>query len=392
MLYRDAGTTGESLSLQGLGCMRFTSHAGIIDQAKAETVLSRALERGINYFDTAYTYPGNEACLGRFLAKGNRGRMLVATKLPHYQCASSADFDRIFDEELARLQTDHVDFYLMHMITSLTSWQRVREMGVEDWIARQRASGRIRHVGFSFHGGIADFKQVVDAYPWEFCQIQLNYLDAHAQAGLEGLRYAARRGLPVIIMEPLRGGRLAVGLPEGARRAFAAVDPNLSPAGWGLQWLFDQPEVTCVLSGMNEVSQVDENCDLASRVAAGSLSAEQLAAYDAAIEAIRAVERVGCTGCGYCMPCPHGVDIPSCFRAWNAAASDGWVRGFSDYVMTTSLKAQPANAGKCVGCGRCARRCPQHIAIPQELARVRRGFEGVPYAAVMRFKGLKFKV
>jgi predicted aldo/keto reductase-like oxidoreductase len=215
MLYRDAGTTGESLSLQGLGCMRFTSHAGIIDQAKAETVLSRALERGINYFDTAYTYPGNEACLGRFLAKGNRDRMLVATKLPHYQCTSSADFDRIFDEELARLQTDHVDFYLMHMITSLTSWQRVREMGVEDWIARQRASGRIRHVGFSFHGGIADFKQVVDAYPWEFCQIQLNYLDAHAQAGLEGLRYAARRGLPVIIMEPLRGGRLAVGLPRG---------------------------------------------------------------------------------------------------------------------------------------------------------------------------------
>lgn len=392
MLYREAGSADTKVSQLGLGCMRFKKHAGVIDQAAAEEVMEAALAGGINYFDTAYAYAGNEECLGRFIAKGNRDRFYLATKLPHYQCKSAADFDRMFDEELRRLQTDHVDFYLIHMLTSLTSWQRAVDMGIEEFIAERKASGQIRRIGFSFHGGVDDFMQVVDAYPWDFCQIQLNYLDANAQAGLKGLHHAARKGLPVIVMEPLRGGRLAGQLPPGAQRLLTATEPRQSAASWGLQWLYNLPEVTCVLSGMNEVAQVEENCELAGRVGAGSLSANQMAVYHRVIDEIKKTEKVGCTGCGYCMPCPHGVDIPSCFRAYNDSFADKWMSGFQEYLMTTSFKAEPANAGRCVGCGRCETRCPQRIPIHSEMVNVRKRLEGFRYKTVMRFKGFGFKV
>lgn len=392
MQYRQAGATGESISLQGLGCMRFKKRGPVIDRDAADRVMSEAIERGINYFDTAYAYAGNEECVGRFLSHGHRDQVLLATKLPHYQCTSVADFDRIFDEELSRLKTDHIDFYLMHMLTSATSWQRIVEMGIEDWIEARRASGQIAHIGFSFHGGAADFQQVVDAYPWEFCQIQLNYLDAHAQAGLEGLRYAANTGLPVIIMEPLRGGRLADKLPRGAQAVIDGAEPHRDAAAWGLRWLYDLPEVTCVLSGMNEVEQVQENCALADEASPGMLTDAERAVYDRIVREIEKTEKVGCTGCGYCMPCPHGVDIPTCFRCYNTAASEGWANGFSSYIMNTSLKAQPSNAGLCVKCGRCEKKCPQQIPIREKLDEVKKSLEGVPYRLVSRFKGVKYKV
>lgn len=396
MQYRSTERITEKVSLLGYGCMRFSRKAGFIDQEKAERELELALERGVTYFDTAYTYSGSEEALGKFIARGgNRERMLIATKVPHYTCKSAGDFERIFNEQLKRLNTDYVDFYLMHMLTSLDSWNRCVSLGVEDWIAQKKASGQIRHIGFSYHGGREDFPKIIDAYDWDFCQIQLNYLDAGSQAGLDGLFYAAEHGLGVIIMEPLRGGKLANDLPAGAQRVFKKANearaqagkPALSCAQWGLQWLFDLPEVTCVLSGMNSIEQVEENCAVADAALPHSLSPEEDAAYDAAIDEIRAVEKVPCTGCGYCMPCAKGIDIPTCFRNYNLRFSEGWYSGFSTHIMTTALTADPKSASLCIKCGKCAKHCPQHIDIPSEMENVAKALEGPIYRLVKRFKG-----
>lgn len=392
MQYRKAGDTGLELSLIGLGGMRFPKKGAGIDQEATERLLQAALDNGINYFDTAYLYPGSEEAIGKFVAKGHRDEMVIATKLPHYRCKDREDFDRFFDKELERLQTDHVDFYLMHMLTDLTSWQRVKNFGIEEWIAEKKATGAIRHIGFSYHGGKEGFKEIVDDYPWEFCQIQCNYQDADAQAGTEGLEYAAARNIPVIIMEPLRGGKLVDKLPEAAKRIFENTEPHQSPAAWGLSWLFNRPEVTCVLSGMNELAQIEENCKIASRVVPGSLSKDELAVYERALTEIHRAEKVGCTGCGYCMPCPHGVDIPACFEAYNTKSREGWFEALKLYIMTTSLKEHPSNASLCVGCGRCEKLCPQEIPIRHMLKCTTKALEGPSYKIAVKGKGLFFKV
>ena len=325
--------------------------------------------------------------------------MLIATKVPHYTCTSIDDFERIFNEQRKRLNTDYVDFYLMHMITSIESWERCVELGVPEWLAQKQAAGQIRRVGFSYHGGREDFPRIVDAYDWDIAQIQLNYLDAGSQAGLDGLFYAAARGLGVVIMEPLRGGKLANNLPPGAKRVFqqanaaraAAGKPELSFAQWGFQWLFDLPEVMCVLSGMNSTEQIEENCAIAESALPHSLGAEDDAAYDAAIAEIRAVDKVPCTGCGYCMPCVKGIDIPTCFRNYNQRFAEGWISGFSAHIMTVGLAAEPKSASLCIKCGKCAKRCPQHIDIPTEMERVAKMYEGPIYRGVQRFKGLYWK-
>ena len=388
MQYRTAPKIDDQLSLLGYGCMRFSRKGGRIDQEKVERELQLALDAGVNYFDTAYIYPGSEEALGKFAAKnGNRERMLIASKMPHYLCKSLADFDRILDEELARLQTDHIDYYLMHMLTSLDNWQRCADLGVPEWIERKKAEGKIRRIGFSYHGGREDFARIVDADPWEFCQIQLNYLDARSQAGMDGLYYAAEAGLPVIIMEPLRGGRLAGDLPSAAKQVFqeanaqrvAAGQGELSLASWAFRWLYNLPEVTCVLSGMNDVSQVQENCALAAESLPGALTPGEGEVYDRVVEAIRATEKVPCTGCGYCMPCPKGIDIPTCFRALNARCSEGFMPGMMAYIQNTTLTPEPKNAGLCIKCGKCAKHCPQHIDIPGQMDEVKRIMEGPIY-------------
>ena len=395
MLYRTQGKDTE-LSLLGYGCMRFSKKGGRIDQEKTERELARALELGVNYFDTAYIYPGCEEALGLFAAKNdNRSRMLIATKMPHYTCKTIDDYERIFNEQLERLKTDYIDYYLIHMLTSIDSWNRCVSMGVPEWIEQKKREGKIRRIGFSYHGGREDFKRICDAYDWEFTQIQLNYLDAGAQAGTEGLLYAASRGLPVIIMEPLRGGRLASGLAPAAKQVFEQYDilhdTHTSLAAWGLQWLFNLPEVTCVLSGMNDIAQVEENCALASTVEAGSLSEDVLDVYECAIEEIRKTEKVGCTGCGYCLPCPMGIDIPTCFRCYNTRASEGWFPAMWGYIQSTALTAKPKNAGLCIGCGKCAKHCPQHIDIPTEMKNAAKALENPIFKLVKRFKGVYWK-
>jgi len=380
MQYRNNPRNGDALSALGFGCMRFTRRGGAIDQEKADRELALALEKGVNYFDTAYLYPGSEACLGSFMARYNcRDRIRVATKLPQYRVNKPGDLNRFFDEELARLQTDHVDYYLMHMLNDAGSWQRLCGLGIREWVAAKKACGAIRNIGFSFHGGTLQFKALVDAFDWDFCQIQFNYMDEHSQAGIDGLDYAHEKGLPVIIMEPLRGGRLAGGLPPAARKAFEAARPDRSPADWGLRWLWNHPQVTVVLSGMNDVSQVEENCRVASEALPGSLTDQELAVYDRVLEAIHRSVRVGCTGCGYCQPCPRGVDIPTCFAAHNASYADGLVNGMREYLMCTTLRKVRSNAGLCVKCGKCEQHCPQHIPIRERLDDVKRRLENPLY-------------
>ena len=380
MQYRTNPKNGDALSALGFGCMRFTKRGGGIDQEKANREMALALEKGVNYFDTAYIYPGSEVCLGQFMkAYSCRERVRVATKLPHYRINRAADIDRFFDEELSRLQTDYVDYYLMHMLNDAKSWQRLCDMGIQEWIAERKAAGQIRNIGFSFHGGTLQFKALVDAFDWDFCQIQFNYMDEHSQAGIDGLNYAHEKGLPVIIMEPLRGGRLAGSLPQAARREFEAADPGRSPADWGLRWVWNHPQVTVVLSGMNDVSQVEENCRIASESLPGTLTDDELKVYDRALAAIRRSMKVGCTGCGYCQPCPRGVDIPTCFAAYNVSFSDGFATGMREYLMCTTLRKVRSNAGLCVKCGKCEQHCPQHIPIRDRLDDVKRRLENPIY-------------
>ncbi len=376
MQYRVNQKNGDRLSVLGFGCMRFTRKGTAIDQEKAEREMALAVERGVNYFDTAYLYSGSEVCLGTFLKKyGCRDKINIATKLPQYYIKKPGDAERYFQEELERLQTDRVDYYLMHMLNDPDSWQRLCGLGLKEWIAEKKASGQIRNIGFSFHGGTVKFKALLDAYDWDFCQIQFNYMDEHAQAGIEGLRYAHEKGIPVVIMEPLRGGRLVNQLPAAAKREFSDRPEGWSPAEWGLRWIWNHKEVNVVLSGMNDTAQVEENTRIAGEAEPGHLKEDQLAVYDRVLEKINAAIKVGCTGCGYCQPCPKGVDIPGCFSAYNHSYTDGYAVGFKEYFMCTTLRGTRTNASLCVKCGKCEQHCPQGLPIRKELDNVKKRLE-----------------
>ena len=369
---------GNPISVLGYGCMRFTQAAGKIDIAKTEKEILEAFHGGVNYFDTAYIYPGSEAALGEILARnGIREQVNIATKLPHYLLKKPEDLDRCFSEELRRLKTDHVDYYLMHMLTDTKTWQRLEGLGIVQWLAEKKASGQIRQVGFSYHGNSDMFCKLLDIYDWDFCQIQYNYLDENSQAGATGLHRAAEKGLPVIIMEPLRGGRLTNTLPASAKKIIAHT--SLTPAQFAFRWLWDQTEVTCVLSGMNSLDMIKENLATAQITRPGILTPEDRAVYAKVIAAINENMKVGCTGCRYCMPCPKGVDIPGTFAAYNRMASDGYWKALTEYFMITGVRKDYTGPGNCIGCGKCEQHCPQHLPIRQELKNARKALEGIPY-------------
>ena len=369
---------GNPISVLGYGCMRFTQAAGKIDIAKTEKEILEAFHGGVNYFDTAYIYPGSEAALGEILARnGIREQVNIATKLPHYLLKKPEDLDRCFSEELRRLKTDHVDYYLMHMLTDTKTWQRLEGLGIVQWLAEKKASGQIRQVGFSYHGNSDMFCKLLDIYDWDFCQIQYNYLDENSQAGATGLHRAAEKGLPVIIMEPLRGGRLTNTLPASAKKIIAHT--SLTPAQFTFRWLWDQKEVTCVLSGMNSLDMVKENLATAQVTNPGSLTPEDRAVYAKVVAAINENIKVGCTGCRYCMPCPKGVDIPGTFAAYNRMASDGYWKALTEYFMITGVRKDYTGPGNCIGCGKCEQHCPQHLPIRQELKNAQKALEGIPY-------------
>lgn len=390
MNYRENPKNKNKLSILGYGCMRFTKRGGVTDQQKAESELLYALEAGVNYFDTAYIYPGSEAALGKFLSKGYRDKVNIATKLPHYLIKSYDDIEKYFQIQLSRLQTDYIDYYLMHMLSDITKWEKLKKLGIEQWIQDKKKSGQIKNIGFSFHGGTNSFIELVDAYDWDFCQIQFNYMDEHSQAGLKGLKYASSKNLAVIIMEPLKGGRLANNLPKEAQKLFLSAEPKRSPAEWGLRWVMNHPEVTVVLSGMNDMSQIKENVALANEIKPNSMSAEELDLIKKVKKVINEKTKVPCTGCAYCMPCPNGVDIPVCFKSYNDIYSDSWFVGFKEYIMCTTLRADPSNASKCVKCGRCEQKCPQGIKIINELQNVKKKLENPIYKIAKKVTRKRF--
>lgn len=379
MLYRTNPKNQDQLSILGYGCLRYSKKGTGIDQAKAEEEMRIAIEHGVNYFDTAYTYGGSEVCLGKFLAKGWRDKVNIATKLPHYYVKETGDMERFFTEQLNRLQTDHVEYYLLHMLNDTEAWERLKNLGIKEWIAEKKKKGQIENIGFSFHGSTENFLKILEVYHWDFCQIQYNYLDEHSQAGKRGLKRAHEKGMPVIIMEPLRGGRLVQGLPKTAVKMLEQEKPKRSPAEWGLRWLWDQPEVTVVLSGMNDAAQVEENVRIASEAEPGCMNDHDRDVIEKLKTEINRCMKVPCTGCSYCMPCPAGVDIPGCFAAYNIRYTDSWYQGMKTYIMCTTLKTNPTNASKCLKCGKCEQHCPQNISIREELAQVKKHMENPIY-------------
>ena len=376
---------GNELSILGFGCMRFPQKMGRIDMEETEREIMTAYQAGVNYYDTAYIYPGSEAALGEIFERNNiREKVYIATKLPHYLIKSVADMDKLFTEELRRLRTDYVDYYLMHMLTDTDTWNRLKSLGIEEWITQKKASGAIRQIGFSYHGNSEMFCNLVDAYDWDFCQIQYNYMDEHSQAGRRGLYHAHEKGIPVIIMEPLRGGKLVNRLPDTAKKIFEEYKIKRTPAQWAFRWLWNQPEITVVLSGMNSDEMVRDNIQTASTVEVGELGEDEEQMLKQVVAAINAKMKVGCTGCGYCMPCPKGVDIPGTFAAYNRRYAEGKFWSFVDYVMCTTLRKNSTAASNCVGCGKCEKHCPQHIEIRKNLKDAQKELETPLYKVVRK--------
>ena len=371
---------GNQISQLGYGCMRFTKKGGSADYEKAEAEVLRAIELGVNYFDTAYIYPGNEECLGKILANNHvREKINIATKLPQYMIKTKAAIDKTFEEELRRLRTDYIDYYLMHMFTDIQEWENIKALGIEDWIKEHKANGSIRQIGFSYHGDTDMFLKILDAYDWDFCQIQYNYMDEHSQAGRKGLMAAAEKGIPVIIMEPLRGGKLVNQLPEEALTLMKDSERAYSAAEWGLRWLWDQPEVTCILSGMNSMEMVEENIRIASEVEAGQFTDLDFELIENVKNIIRQKEKVGCTGCRYCMPCPKGVDIPGIFHYYNLTALQKKSSARFEFARNLGIRQEPVFASQCIGCGKCEKHCPQHINIREKLKEADRELRPLPY-------------
>ena len=371
---------GNQISQLGYGCMRFTKKGGSADYEKAEAEVLRAIELGVNYFDTAYIYPGNEECLGKILANNHvREKINIATKLPQYMIKTKAAIDKTFEEELRRLRTDYIDYYLMHMFTDIQEWENIKALGIEDWIKEHKANGSIRQIGFSYHGDTDMFLKILDAYDWDFCQIQYNYMDEHSQAGRKGLMAAAKKGIPVIIMEPLRGGKLVNQLPKEALTLMKDSERAYSAAEWGLRWLWDQPEVTCILSGMNSMEMVEENIRIASEVEAGQFTESDFELIENVKSIIRQKEKVGCTGCRYCMPCPKGVDIPGIFHYYNLTALQKKSSARFEFARNLGIRQEPVFASQCIGCGKCEKHCPQHINIREKLKEADRELRPLPY-------------
>lgn len=375
MVYRE-NYGKDNLSVLGFGCMRFPKKGNGFDMEEITREIVYAIENGVNYFDTAYIYPGSEEALGTVLARTSlRDKINIASKMPHYMARTMEELEKRFNEQLSRLQTDHIDYYLMHMLPDVTVWKQLKDRGIEKWIEEKKRSGAIKRIGFSYHGNSEMFINLLHSYDWDFAQIQYNYMDEHSQAGRTGLMEAANMGIPVIIMEPLRGGRLVNNIPREAENAFKASGRGWSSAEWAFRWLWNQPQVSVVLSGMNSMDMLKENVRIASQMQPESLTADDFAVFEKAKEAINGKLRVNCTGCSYCVPCPMGVDIPGAFRCYNVSYTDNYIVGIKEYYMCSALKKDTSLASQCVGCGKCEQKCPQGIHISNELKNVRKRFE-----------------
>lgn len=391
MLYREMGKTGDKVSILGYGCMRFPTKNTRIDEERTEKQIISAIENGVNYFDTAYIYPNSETVLGKILSKGYRDKVMIATKLPPFMVHARKDMDTVLNTQLKRLQTNHVDYYLMHALNSMEGWLRIKNLGVEEFLLKAKEDGKINRIGFSYHGDPKQFKEIVDDYPWDFCQIQYNYMDENVQAGKEGLIYAASKGIGVSVMEPLRGGLLANKMPPQTQKIFEEADVKRSPAEWALRWIWNHPEVSVVLSGMNEELQIEENIKVARCAYPNSLTDNELKLIEAAKKILKNKVKVECTACGYCMPCPAGVNIPMCFAFYN----DKYIyeKKSSQYISMLSGMdgGKPAYASLCKDCGKCEKHCPQNLPVRFHLELVAKDMEGIFHKPIVRLAQTYYK-
>ncbi|MHB8105932.1 MAG: aldo/keto reductase [Candidatus Cryosericum sp.] len=372
MNYRSFGRLDWKPSALGFGTMRLPTigeDPSAIDEQQAITMLRTGIDGGINYVDTAYPYHGgkSETLVGKALQEGYRAKVHLATKMPSWLIESQADMTRIFEEQLQRMQTDHVELYLLHALNA-ERWHKLRDAGVLEWAQERIREGRIGHLGFSFHDSNAAFREIIDAWQeWTFCQIQYNFLDEETQAGTDGLHYAASRGLAIVVMEPLRGGKLAVPNAE-ISAMWSSASTRRSAAEWALDWVWNHPEVSLLLSGMSTLTQVQQNLDAAGRSEAGMLAPGELDLIASVRDAYDALVRVPCTACSYCMPCPQGVNIPGMFQLVNEGSMfESWDTQRKRYAQ---MKSEGSSAESCIRCGACEDKCPQHIAIRDELAGV----------------------
>lgn len=377
MQYRRLGKSDYRASILGFGCMRlpllkeaeniknFFEASMAVDEERALEMIHHAMEKGVNYFDSAYFYHGgkSERILGKAV-KDCRDRVIITTKSPVMMLEKRDDFDRVLDEQLERLGTDHLDFYLLHGLNR-KSWQRSRSLGALEFLDGIVKDGRARHAGFSFHDDVTIFREVIDSYDWTICQIQYNLFDEHVQAGKEGLQYAASRGVGVVIMEPLRGGRLTDKIPGEVQKIWDATDPPRTPAEWGLRWVWNHPEVDLVLSGMSTMDQLKENIHIAEHAAPDSLSPGEIETVQKVADTYHRLLKIGCTGCAYCMPCPNEVNIPGIFTLYNDYCM------FQDLdrcrTMYNVMMPPDQNASNCIECGECEEKCPQRIDIVEAL-------------------------
>ncbi|WP_371151129.1 aldo/keto reductase [Halodesulfovibrio aestuarii] len=376
MLYRTMPKNGDQLSALGFGCMRLPMVDGKIDEKRAIAQIREAIDNGVNYVDTAWPYHNGESepLLGKALRDGYREKVKIATKLPTWMVNSREDMDNFLNAQLEKLGTDHIDYYLIHALSG-PSWDKIEALGVKEFLDQAQRDGRIVNPGFSFHGLSEDFNGIVDSYPWVFCQIQYNYLDQEFQAGTKGLEYAASKDLGVIIMEPLRGGNLGLPTaPPAVAEIWDEAQTKRAPVEWALRWVWNHPEVTVVLSGMNIESHVKQNMAIACEAHADSLTAEECALVDRVSTKYRELMQVGCTGCGYCMPCPAAVQIPTCFDLFNKLHMFGGLEGvkhfYKSFAAGTVLQREAGFASQCIECGECLEKCPQQINIPEVLKRV----------------------
>lgn len=363
MEYKEYGKTGMKVSRFGLGCMRFPS-----EESEAIEMVRYAIDNGVNYLDTAYMYENSEVITGKALKDGYRHKTYLATKSPIWHITKHEDFETRLDEELTRLGTDYIDVYLLHNLNP-ENWEVVKKYDGFTFLDKMIQKGKIRHKAFSLHNSLSAFKEIADSFDWEMAQIQLNILDVNNQAGLEGLHYAADKGMAVVIMEPLRGGYILNNIPEQALEAIKAYPEQRSFVEWCFRWLYNMPDVATILSGTKNLEQLKDNLRIFENSASGVMSEKDLALIDGIREAFEAQKSIGCTGCSYCMPCPSGVNIPEVFRLYNShqRMKAHWVdKGTYNGILVPS----GGGADQCVSCGLCQQQCPQSLEIPELLKKV----------------------
>ena len=378
MLYRKIRKTGDEISVLGFGAMRLPSKNGRTDEKRAIQQIRYAVDHGVNYIDTAIAYM-NEPLVARALSDGYREKVKIATKLPPWSVNKAEDMENIFKVQLDNFKTDHIDYYMLHGLNR-PNWDKMMALGVLELLTKLKRNGSIINAGFSFHGDKDTFKEIVDGYDWDFCLLQFNYLDEKNQAGLEGLKYAAEKGMGIIVMEPFRGGNLTQNIPPDVKELWNKAEIIRTPAEWALRWVLNHPEVTCVLSGMNNEKHIKENIKIANEALPNSLSTNELELIGRVRDKYRELMKTGCTGCRYCMPCPSGVDIARCFEIYDSTQIFGNKRQ-SQFLYALGLGVihggKPAYASNCIKCGKCEKHCPQELPIIELLDDVSQDMEGI---------------